>query len=160
MAYTFNGIGTTYYGFADRRADGSYVATEWFVLFALPVIPIRSVRVAREEKGSSIYLVVYSHSERKLFLQPAPLNWGQVLRTYVGVYGTILIAIKLSIILALAFVALMIAINLWKRARYFGRAWKRSHRKRWKIAFAIDLAAFVALVLAYLNDTLRLHIFG
>jgi hypothetical protein len=162
MAYTFNGIGTTFYGSADRRADGSYVTTEWFVLFYLPVIPIRSVRVVKEEKGSSVYVVVFSHNETKLLLQPAPFHWRQVLRTFLGVYGTIIIAVKFSVYLALAFITVMIAVNLISfgmRARAFSDAWKRSHGKRWKIALAIDLVAFAAFILLYLNNTLRMHIF-
>jgi hypothetical protein len=47
MAYTFNGIGTTYYGSADRRADGSYVATEWFGAGTISLRAIQSRAISK-----------------------------------------------------------------------------------------------------------------
>jgi len=34
MAFSFNGVGTMFYGQRDFRLDGTYVTTEWFVVFA------------------------------------------------------------------------------------------------------------------------------
>lgn len=45
MAFSFNGIGTTFYGERDFLSDGSYVTTEWVVFLALPLVPLRSLRV-------------------------------------------------------------------------------------------------------------------
>src|SRR5262249_52976599 len=143
-----------FYGSADRRADGSYVATEWVVLLYLPVIPIRSVRVMQEQKGSGVNVLIYSHSETKLLLQRAPFNWRQIVQTYLGVYGTIAIAITLSVWLALAFLTLLIATNLilfGRRARSFSDAWQRAHGWRWKAALAVDLVVCAALVLMFLD---------
>ena len=33
MSFSINGIGTTWYGFALEEPDGSYVVTEWAILF-------------------------------------------------------------------------------------------------------------------------------
>lgn len=45
MAFTFHGIGSHFYGKRDFRSDGSYVTTEWVVIFYVPVVPVRSLRV-------------------------------------------------------------------------------------------------------------------
>lgn len=58
MPFNFNGIGTTFYGARDYRSDGSYVTSEFVILFWVPVIPLRSVRVFSVEDDSDF--VVYS----------------------------------------------------------------------------------------------------
>lgn len=42
---TLNGIGTKLYGKTEMDPDGSYVATEWFVILYLPIFPLGSYRV-------------------------------------------------------------------------------------------------------------------
>ena len=42
---TVNGIGVTLYGSSDHRPDGSYMATYYFVVLAIPVFPIARYRV-------------------------------------------------------------------------------------------------------------------
>jgi hypothetical protein len=41
-----NGFGTSYYGKRDFRSDGSWLTTKWFVIFWIPIFPIRSLRIA------------------------------------------------------------------------------------------------------------------
>ena len=48
---TINGIGTTLYGSADPRPDGSYMATYYFVFLAIPVFPIARYRVIPTNGG-------------------------------------------------------------------------------------------------------------
>ncbi|MGE0431734.1 MAG: tetratricopeptide repeat protein [Planctomycetota bacterium] len=38
--YTLNGVGTSLYGASDKRRDGTYIATLFFVILFLPIIPI------------------------------------------------------------------------------------------------------------------------
>lgn len=45
MPFSFNGIGTTWYGSALEKPDGSYVVTEWFTILWVPIIPLGSKRV-------------------------------------------------------------------------------------------------------------------
>jgi len=45
MPFTFYGTGTMLIGERDYAADGSYLTTEWFVIFCLPLLPLRSLRV-------------------------------------------------------------------------------------------------------------------
>ena len=55
MAFTFNGIGTTYYGQRDFGPEGSYVTTEWFVVLFVPLIPIKSLRVLDSNEWNPFY---------------------------------------------------------------------------------------------------------
>jgi hypothetical protein len=82
MAYTIQGVGTRFYGKRDFRQDGTYITTEWAVLFHLPLVPLRSLRVR--------YLGV-GRSPSEPGLAPAPLyqvcettrpNWKQVICVY------------------------------------------------------------------------------
>jgi hypothetical protein len=59
---TFNGIGTKIYGKAQRRADGSYVATEWFTLIYFPIIPLRCMRI-REVSTTGFNVIVVAHQK-------------------------------------------------------------------------------------------------
>jgi hypothetical protein len=45
-----NGIGSTLYGKSDPRDDGSYVTTEWFTVFFVPILPVCSYRVIRIDR--------------------------------------------------------------------------------------------------------------
>ena len=82
MAYTIHGVGTTFYGKRDFRADGTYLTTEWAVLFHLPMLPLRSLRVRDLGVG---------RLPSEPGLAPAPLyrvcestrpNWKQVVCVY------------------------------------------------------------------------------
>ena len=88
MAYTLNGIGTTFYGERDLRADHSYITTEWIVIFYIPIIPIRSFRV----KGGGSWSFVMLSSQQYSVLETTLPNWRQVL----GVYGFVLLSSALA----------------------------------------------------------------
>jgi hypothetical protein len=79
---SINGIGSTYIGCSDVGKDGSYVTTKW-VIFILPIVPIRSLRVL---PASHINLGFYSSSEFQA--QPVPLYWPHV----IWMYATYLVA--------------------------------------------------------------------
>ena len=80
MPFTFNGFGTKYYGEADQRPDGSFVTTEWITALYVPVIPLRSFRLARVKTGD-MNVIVY-HSTSYALLERLPIAWPQVLRVY------------------------------------------------------------------------------
>jgi hypothetical protein len=48
---TVNGIGVTLYGSTDPRPDGSYMATYYFVVLAIPIFPISRYRVISTAGG-------------------------------------------------------------------------------------------------------------
>jgi hypothetical protein len=81
---TFNGIGTKFYGSAQKRPDGSYVTTEWFTVLYFPIIPLRSLRIA--ETGSKFFTVIVYSSRQKQYviLEEVPLskNLRQVFLTW------------------------------------------------------------------------------
>jgi len=88
MPYSVNGIGTKYYGHADRQPDNSYIATLWIVLLFIPLIPLRSYRL--KEVSSSGHRTQYQGYR-------VPLNFWQVARIYCAA-----LAILAAIVLAFA----------------------------------------------------------
>lgn len=86
--YTFNGIGTTLYGKREiNSADGTYIATKWFVLAYFPVIPLGSYRVVRGDTSAGFF------STNTLYrsMQKVPLNWKQVGNIYLATWGGLLL---------------------------------------------------------------------
>ena len=81
---TFNGIGTKFYGSTDYASDGSYVTTNWFVIFYLPIIPIESLRII--EEGSTNYIIYNSQQYKAIKVK---LHKKQVIKTYSWTYGII-----------------------------------------------------------------------
>ncbi len=92
---SYQGIGTTLYGKRDVSTDGSYIATEWFTFFWLPIFPFGSYRVWQGTINAK-FSPIYSSTEYKLV--KISLNWKQVLTTYLITWGSlaILITIYLS----------------------------------------------------------------
>lgn len=50
MPTTLFGCSTALYGETDRRPDGSYVATTFICVFAIPLLPLASLRIMRDKK--------------------------------------------------------------------------------------------------------------
>jgi hypothetical protein len=77
---TVAGFGSAHLGRADIRPDGSFVTTEWLVLGHLPVIPLRSFKLATLD-GSRAFGFPSRLSPCRL-VSELPLQWSQVVRTY------------------------------------------------------------------------------
>lgn len=73
------------------------MTTEWAVLFLLPLVPLRSLRVI-SNLGLDEYYFVYS-SKKYLVVEQLPLNRGQVASVYCFV-GSILVSVGLFLFLA------------------------------------------------------------
>lgn len=82
MPYTLNGIGTTYYGSRDKGADGFYTTTKFFVLFAIPIVPLGSWRVRPVGRQTGIFTRTQNYE-----VIPQPMHWGQVLNVYATCVG-------------------------------------------------------------------------
>jgi len=82
MAFTFNGIGTTFYGQRDFRADGTYITTEWFAVFYFPVLPLRSLRVRYQGPGEQSWYIGLGSSDSYAVYEKTFPHWKQVLCTY------------------------------------------------------------------------------
>jgi hypothetical protein len=82
--YSLNGIGTHLYGKSEVHPDGSYVATKWFIFCLLPVIPLGSYRVIR---GDTKFASFPGGAQTEYKMVPVPMHWGQILSTYVKIWG-------------------------------------------------------------------------
>ena len=75
--FSFNGIGTRLYGAIDSGPDGSYITTEWVIVLYIPIVPLNSYRVIKEDAAN--FLIA---SQAKYKTMKVPLHKKQVLRTY------------------------------------------------------------------------------
>ena len=82
MAFSFNGIGTAFYGQRDFRSDRTYLTTEWFVLIGIPIIPLRSLRVRYQGPCEHHWYLGFGSSDRYLVYEKHIPHWKQVLCTY------------------------------------------------------------------------------
>ena len=92
--FSINGIGISLYGKSEVGSDGSYIATKWFIFLLLPIIPLSSYRVQRGETAASMTALVGlpgANTQYKMVL--VPLNWKQVIQTYLVVYGILALII-------------------------------------------------------------------
>jgi hypothetical protein len=80
MAFTLNGFGTMFYGEGDRHPDGSFITTEWVAAAYVPLIPLRSYRVARNVAADVNAIVFHSHGYH--VLEKLGIWWPQVIRIY------------------------------------------------------------------------------
>jgi hypothetical protein len=84
VASSLNGFGTTIYGKRDFWPDGSYIATKWVILFWIPLVPLRSMRL--KKVGSSGILPGWFTQDRwhtqYLVYSRKPLNLNQVALIY------------------------------------------------------------------------------
>ena len=79
---TWNGIGTKYLGYSHRNRDGSHYATEWGVLFDLPVMPLRRHRLKVGRTVHATAGTVNKSSTQFAVLEETPLNGREIARTY------------------------------------------------------------------------------
>jgi len=100
--FTFNGIGTRFYGSTDHSLDGSYVCTKWFVFCYFPIFPLGSYRVKMKDSSN---LLVYESAEYETIR--IPLHKKQVLKTYLFVP-----AIIIGIIVVFGMIGLLIEVLL------------------------------------------------
>lgn len=79
---SFQGIGTMLIGKRDFYTDGSYITTQWFVLFFVPMFPIRSLRVCPTGSGERRSRFGFGWRESyTVYAQTSP-NLKQVLSVY------------------------------------------------------------------------------
>lgn len=82
MAFSFQGIGTTFYGARDFHSDGSYITTEWFVFLAVPIIPVRSLRVIYQGPSENQVPIGIGFKDNYAVLEETSPNQKQVLCVY------------------------------------------------------------------------------
>jgi hypothetical protein len=94
MAFSVNGIGTSFYGRADTHSDGSYVVTKWVIFVFAPIIPLGSMRVwpVAPEKTPWWRASVGS----KFRAAPVALHMPHVFKGYAATFGVILLFVILD----------------------------------------------------------------
>ncbi len=85
--YSLNGIGTTLYGKREVNIiDGSYIATKWFIIFFLPIIPLGTYRVWEINATPPKF---YREGNTKYKMEGVELNWKQIVNTYLSIWGSL-----------------------------------------------------------------------
>lgn len=150
MPSTINGIGTRYCGQRDYHPDCSWLTTEWFTLFFIPIFPLRSVRIAwafeRDDLGPLPRSMPQSRVESQFewgsrteishykFISNESLSFYQVLYVYLYLIGWVLFfpfIIILSYILphnVITTVLVVIIMILWSLLPWLLRLFAR-----WKV---------------------------
>lgn len=99
--YTVMGVGTTLIGKREVEADGSYIATKWFVFIFFPIIPLGSYRVWRGETTASVIPFVSVGATTQYRMVQVPLSRKQIIETYLGIFLTVVGVIVASILAVL-----------------------------------------------------------
>jgi hypothetical protein len=89
MAASINGIGTTFYGRADARDDGSYVVTKWVIFVFAPIIPLGSMRVWPVAPEKTPWWRASTGTRFKAI--PTDLHMPHVLKGYGATLGIVLL---------------------------------------------------------------------
>ena len=104
MPSTINAIGTKHVGKANCVTDEGnqeedFDTTLWFVFLLLPIFPIKSYRIRQKQwflrKELSSDGVSLTHRHAFHIIKKYSLNWKQILKTYILVYGGIVIFVAL-----------------------------------------------------------------
>jgi len=86
---SFNGFGTNFFGHSKVEHDESYVATEFIIVFFLPVFPLGSYRIYNSEIAENSRSFFGSSKNTKYRLKKIKLDLLQVFEVYAIVYGII-----------------------------------------------------------------------
>ncbi|MEM9695732.1 MAG: hypothetical protein AAGA56_24530 [Myxococcota bacterium] len=87
-----NGLGTTLYG--RRRTDEGFVATEWVVALAVPLVPLRSYVLL--EKGEPEAIAFRSRQTSYLLRRRDGLHWPQAGPVIALVWGALITALVIA----------------------------------------------------------------
>ena len=71
-----NGTGSMLLGEAERRADGSYLITEWFTIFFFPVFPVCRYRVTQHPGATPFHNLYTIHEKLPVRREDAKRGYG------------------------------------------------------------------------------------
>ena len=89
----FAGCGTVFYSATKKRDDGSFITTQWFVIFYIPIIPIQSYRVIKGAQSSQFGGVYISNTSNYYILEKLKLEPSHIIRGYIFILSFILIMV-------------------------------------------------------------------
>jgi hypothetical protein len=116
LAETLNGFGTKLYGRRNPAADGSFLTTKWVVLFWIPLIPLKSLRV----KYVGETTILFGWSRKYFVLSESRCDIRQVMYTYSFILSFMIGAWVLDLIHAEPFIGCG-ALALWACTPWFMR---------------------------------------
>lgn len=131
MAYTFNGIGTTFYGKRDFRKDGTFVTTEWVSFVYFPLFPLRSLRVCYQGPAERRFPIGVGSADSYSVFEKTRPNPKQVLCVYA--YALFVVGWVFSLIMFCAsikdatlalmslFVGMLVPVPIPSILRYYAR---------------------------------------
>jgi ssDNA-binding Zn-finger/Zn-ribbon topoisomerase 1 len=122
MTFSIAGFGTTYYGQSNFDEHGSYVATRWFTVAFIPLVPFSSIR--RRKRESSTSFLGYVGNTSYDMVQDVPLDVTQVIKTWVYlafifIFGSLSEKMKLSQLVQIS--VLLAWLALPTILRYFAK---------------------------------------
>lgn len=94
--WTINGIGTKLCGEKKIASDGSYQATKWFVIFFMPIIPLKTFRVLEIPKYN---LLGEDDQSKEYKMLPIKLDIIQIIKTFLSYWGGLLAFFLISFLL-------------------------------------------------------------
>ena len=94
--WTINGIGTKLCGEKKIASDGSYQATKWFVIFFMPIIPLKTFRVLEIPKYN---LLGEDDQSKEYKMLPIKLDIIQIIETFLSYWCGLLVTILILVLL-------------------------------------------------------------
>lgn len=84
---SFFGCGTRFYGHSKRQPDRSFVTTEWFGLFYIPLVPIQSYRVIHLGEDMRFLGAAINSTTSYTVVETLKLDFLQVAVTYAFLFS-------------------------------------------------------------------------
>lgn len=94
--WTINGIGTKLCGKKKIASDSSYQATKWFVIFFMPIIPLKTFRVLEIPKYN---LLGEDDQSKEYKMLPIKLDIIQIIETFLSYWCGLLVTILILVLL-------------------------------------------------------------
>ena len=95
--WTLNGVGTKLCGKKNIANDNSYQATKWFVVFYMPIIPLKTYRVL--EMPTFNLGNVENNNLKEYKMLPIKLDITQIIKTLVSYWGGLFVIILVLFLL-------------------------------------------------------------
>lgn len=86
-----NGNGEGFYGKKLIKEDGSYVATKWFMILLIPILPLGTYRIWKGKTSHGIIAdarIGISQST-EMRMERLKMDWSQVILTYLVALGIV-----------------------------------------------------------------------
>lgn len=155
-AYSFNGIGTTYYGHKSVTiaSMSGKMMTMWVTFLWVPIIPVLSIIVWKEAPGPGWYAVVAWKSSKDFIASRISLCWPHILNVYIGWSIVISLLLLLTITSArgisyIPILELLPLLCIVAPIIYISKFWRLDKR--------VDIFAILSICLAVVNLSILIY---